>query len=250
MFGSMTFDHVGADTYAEARRYYDTAKPWRGETDEGDERPLKGRRYRNTGVRLKADDSVAFRLHRTDVVTYHPDGKITLNCYSSVTTSAFMSAHTPSGIYPSLTGHHVSVRGKYYRAGHMDRVVVNPDGTAAATNLWRRYDVDRKASNALRKEWNLTKAYAVIRAAKVLGVESTWPPVRSWDEVDLRAILKDRSRWSELTREGMHAKLDKFSEMLIRDSGGLVAREPRYHLDSHKEVMSYRRACAKWGTPY
>lgn len=44
--------------------------------------------------------SYAVRLHRTNVVTYHPDGSIVLDSggWQTVTTKARMNAHTPPAV--------------------------------------------------------------------------------------------------------------------------------------------------------
>ncbi len=78
---------------------WQATKPWRGSSPH-DPRPLdNSRRKYHTTIHLRPDQSIALRLHRTDVVVYHADGTITLTPYASMSTDAFVNQLTPGGIY-------------------------------------------------------------------------------------------------------------------------------------------------------
>lgn len=87
--------------YSDAKQYWSRIKPWRGAGDMN-ARPIAGRNKKHMIMRMTNDESIAFRLHGTDVVVYHPDGTITLNAYPSVSTDMFARSLTPSGISTSF----------------------------------------------------------------------------------------------------------------------------------------------------
>lgn len=88
-------------SYAEALDYY-ISQPLRTSHDDVTDKAisLSIKRKKHIGMHLTPDKSVAMRLHHTDVVTYHPDGTVTLNSggYNTMSTSAFGSACAPHGV--------------------------------------------------------------------------------------------------------------------------------------------------------
>ena len=62
------------------------------------EAPLGHSRSQVTGIRLLGDGSIACRLYRTDVVTWHPDNSVTVATFPTVTTAAFANALLPTGL--------------------------------------------------------------------------------------------------------------------------------------------------------
>lgn len=84
-------------SYADARAHFDSTKPYRDESDQAP-RPIGVRAHRNKQMRLLDDESVAFRLYRTDCVIYHPDGQVTIEGYSSMSTTAFVNCLGPSNV--------------------------------------------------------------------------------------------------------------------------------------------------------
>ena len=53
----------------------------------------------NTYLERRANSDIAVKLHRTDVLTYHADGSVTLNSggWQTYTTKARMNAYLPYG---------------------------------------------------------------------------------------------------------------------------------------------------------
>lgn len=105
-FSINTHDLPKIRDYAEAKRQWEKTEPWRGSTDEHDERPLAGRILRNKTIRLTNNGSIALRLHDTDVVIYHQDGSITLNAYESVSTDLFANCLLPNSVSVSFNNVH------------------------------------------------------------------------------------------------------------------------------------------------
>ena len=75
--------------YAAALRHHDDIKPVRGSNT----RPIAERTKQHFNIR-KHGDAIIVRLHRTDIITYTPDNRVTLNVggYNSISTRAAIRA--------------------------------------------------------------------------------------------------------------------------------------------------------------
>lgn len=89
------------DSYAEARKHFDSTKPWRSKYNPDNERPIGIRQVKLSGGRFKkamrelGDGSIAFRLHYTDCVIWHPDGRVTVEGYATQMTNDFIGMLSP-----------------------------------------------------------------------------------------------------------------------------------------------------------
>lgn len=181
------------DNYNSALRAYNNVKPIRG-TD-GIERPFDDRQAKHKMFRKLADGSIAYRLYRTDVVTYHPNGDVTLRLYDSQSTAACMRCIMP--INTDVTLHRgrmfVALRcaqgyalndWKYYRGSvvkltrmtALDNPVLpvqyklaNPDDVERHTT--RR--VDRVKSAEVRKQ--IEPFMSWLRTIQALSVDGVLP---------------------------------------------------------------------------
>ena len=167
--------------YSDAFNYWNRIKPWRGRGDTNI-RPLAGRNKNHMTIRKLNDDSIAMSLHGTDVVTYHPDGDVSLQAYGSISTDAFAHALTPDGITTAFNyalGYVVALdfdgqqemrllRGKHVRLRKNSRgwFAVNPDDFAP----FIKKSVDRKKANAAAKEYRLDDFVAWYNAATKMGL--------------------------------------------------------------------------------
>ena len=90
MYGRRTAsDHIPhLYNYLGASRHFDEVPTIRGK----DIKPIGHRRYTYMTIRKDPDESIACRLYQTDVVTFHKDGRIVINCggYATQTTSQFI----------------------------------------------------------------------------------------------------------------------------------------------------------------
>lgn len=87
--------------YDAALRFWEKAKPWRDGPYEY--RPLgDSRRMKHFVIRQKANGDVACRYHSTDVVTFHPDGTLTVKPWNSLSTDIFARRMLPCGISTSF----------------------------------------------------------------------------------------------------------------------------------------------------
>ena len=258
MYTGMSLTWDNCDSYADALKYWTKTKPWRGETEETDERPLKHRRYRNTGVRKRPDGAILFRLHSTDVVTFWPDNSVTVHVYNSVTTAEFINKIGPSWMTASFSSRGTSglleIRSRIYPADSGDRVTIQADRTVTGVDSWRRYVVNRKRSNAVRKDYRLREMRMFVEAALALkpGVrdgEPSHPVFDHWHRVDadVRDFARCENLWSQLLHLSQPLSwLNDLEKVLIRRHA-LDKSEPVEWLSGWREVETYRRAARQWG---
>lgn len=247
MFGYMSKFNTSVADYKSAKAYLDAMKPWRGETDTYDERPLKHRRARHLGVRIDREGVIRFRLHRTDVVQFYPDGSILLDVFSSLTTDTFANAVLDIDIRCSFTSGFVVVDRLAYRA--IDKVLILPDRTVVPTKKWSRYIVDRKRFNRAAKERlpELAEAVAWFNAAYAMdALSADYDPGMFYRRHSLALRmerLKDRANWKCLTPETLaYLREDFTQEYALVETDPVAGIKPR-------EIDRYRNAWRKWGEP-
>jgi hypothetical protein len=137
--------------YSDAFALWRDAKRWRGQDNPRKLNPYSSRRV--VSVRKDPDDSIAFRLYETDVVTYHPDNSLTIEPYSSMTTTRFARAYSPSWLstwFGSPLGALVCVEDRYYQTDYQAITFVCTEGVWAP-RAPRPFDVpyvDRTAGRA------------------------------------------------------------------------------------------------------
>lgn len=245
MFGSAEIVYALLNSYADALNYYNAMEPWRGETADGAERPLRNRRRRSTGVRKLDDGSIAFRLHRTDVVTFHPDNTIVLRIYESMTTAQFITAHCPMHITAFLSRRgpgYICVGDNFYRACDGDVLTIRGNEVTGASP-WRWPRLDRKAANAFRREAGIDRVRRWLHAAQAMGFnvfERKWAHVNELDR-----IIADSARWPELLNLGGLKAVERYERAYLRDHCLIVTERPC--LRSWREVYACRAALRKWG---
>lgn len=83
----------------------------------------------NTTIRRQGGDIIV-RYYETDIVTYHPDGRITLRDggWSTATTIKRLHALTPAGVRVRREAIRDTCEGRSYICGHVTAVRVPGDG--------------------------------------------------------------------------------------------------------------------------
>lgn len=221
-YGSTT-DHVPCvHSYADALLYWENSKPWKDSKGEHDERPMGHRRKRHMTVRKNRAGDIVFRLYATDVVTYHADGSLSLDPYSSSLTNRVVNDLTPPGIHPFYTfgrgcALHVGERAYLIGEGaHLVRVdgtwEMSPD---VRTQPFRKVVVDRKVARELLKETNYSDFRAWLMAVRALARTEPEGKVTEWGrrrrfhgldgitratQVRMLAQLADKEAWLDLAR--------------------------------------------------
>lgn len=90
----------GCDSYTTARHSLAVAvEKSNGKRIHGDAIPLAAHSKSVTSVRQRPDESIAFRLYDTDVVTWHPDDSVTIRNFGTNTTTDFAYRFLPRGFY-------------------------------------------------------------------------------------------------------------------------------------------------------
>ncbi len=113
----------------------------------------------NTHLNVRKDGSFGIRLHSTDVVILHADGRVELDSggWKTVTTKARINEYTNARVY--------SEKGVWFAFGvpYEDGITMNPDGTVTGEGE------DPKAQQKLRnRARDYAKAYTVaLRAGEV-----------------------------------------------------------------------------------
>lgn len=95
-------DAAPVASYADAQRVLEAASrtpTGKRRTAKPDGFPLGGHSKSVCWVREDDDQSIAFMLYSTDVVTWYPDNSVVIDNYGTVTTSGFASRFLPRGIY-------------------------------------------------------------------------------------------------------------------------------------------------------
>jgi hypothetical protein len=167
--------------YAEALARWVRAPTWRKRPD--NMRILTRRRHRSKMIVKNADDSVSFRFHDTDVVTYRPDGDVIVEPYASVTTDRFASCYLP--LYITAKFHQRAlaihqrgvglrwIESRYYQA--VDTMHLKPSDGEYAWDVvepkpWTRKVPDPQKARAARETWGYSRFRDVFQMrATLLG---------------------------------------------------------------------------------
>lgn len=106
----------------------------------------------NTYMQRRENGTIAIRLHSTDVVTFHPDGRVTLDAggWRTVTTKQRMNLFAPAGVRISQDRGLWTVQvggwenGVSY--GYADGITIHPDGTVSGATADPRTELKLRAS--------------------------------------------------------------------------------------------------------
>lgn len=266
---------------------YEAIKPWRHQKyNELYEKPLdRNRSKRHFGIRPIFDRSVpdtpvvayACRLHNTDVVIFHRDGRITLDAsYQSMSTNAFARVLTPSGLHMhndtviiSGPGDEYAHYGRWFKISHTEnfsRVVVEPitdhAEAKACGQYWRIVSgtedftwgvVDRKRANAAYKAHGLPDFIAWARGLVAMNV--VIPATPQYDPGKQLMTLADRSRWTELLAyrplhttlaEHVETIIDALRRRIVRLTEGCLVDQSCAYVAGYKEYALVKARECRW----
>ena len=135
------------------------------------EYPLGGHHKSVTWVRELSDGSIAFKLYDTDVVTWHPDGSVSLDNFGTVTTTSFASRFLPRGIH---LRHET-------RGGGDNGITFNaPDGR---TMICQGYSTLRPVDGGWWPDEEILPEFALVSLGKADLPELPWGDFTTWLEV-------------------------------------------------------------------
>lgn len=234
------------DNYKQALDLFERTTPWR---NGGEDHPLPNKRVRHMGVRKLPDGSIAFRFHRTDVVTWRPDETYTLVPYQSQSTCDFASAFLPYGHNLCKTG---AVLGIYERTGpsvyypveYDSNVHVNPTlkaPTHKLNSIFVKQRVNQKAAKAARDKTRYAEFaewYKLMMAMRnnmpIMHGEFTYNVTSH----DILNALADESRWHDLMTSGYFCSdiLGDIRDAIYRDNH---YSNPVYYYETAETLDTY-----------
>jgi hypothetical protein len=88
-------DFPSIGTYDAALEHFKSVEPYKGD----DLKPMGSRRTRTKTMRQGREGEIIFRLYSHDCVTYHKDGRVTINPYDTVSTRSFIYQLLPVGLH-------------------------------------------------------------------------------------------------------------------------------------------------------
>lgn len=111
--------------YKEASDWEAAVKPVRG--DKNNTKPLGPRNKKHINIRRAENGDIIIRLYHTDVITYKPNGEITLDHggYKTQSTASLMMAVLPWGVRPHLYHGAMWMRGEYVEVGENNNSVTH-----------------------------------------------------------------------------------------------------------------------------
>lgn len=198
-------------SYAAARAHFDSVKPYRGESDDAP-RPIGVRSHRNKQMRLLDDGSVAFRLYRTDCVIWHPDDQITVEGYSSMSTTAFVNCLTP----------YVTIRHRQgsWRVGGP----VLELWTGNSSDYWLRSD-NGHVTNPMQRNPDYGKGTLVVNCDSPVRLhycDGRWVPVDVTDLYPFEVPTIDRKLALKASRAYRLPEFEAWLRMITVCAGELV----------------------------
>lgn len=208
--------------YSEALKRYEKTDPWRNASDPTI-RPLESRRKHHVTIRKLNDGSIACRLYRTDVVTYHPDDSITIQPYNSNSTNSFANALLPAPLavnFTSSAGWLICLGQRddngidLYNCFDGDSIRIRPTETSiwqacegpSAFKPFTKYLVNRQRAKALLGEYQWTafthfnQAYQAMRSEH--GRDNKHYGYIAPHQI--KDMFKDRAMWPRLSNEFGH----------------------------------------------
>lgn len=190
--------------YESAAKWYDNTPPIRGNGVNAGLRPLGHRNKMQFQILKLSDDSIACRCWRTDVVTFHPDGVVSIksDAWVSQTTAHFI--RDVLGIGASVADNDIVLHmgDGAYRLKDGMKIKRNDSGRWVVVDAAPHevYHIDRKRMSELRKQVEPFRAFLIgmiklreghfekdelDEALKTLGTDrfSNWSlEVRPWRE--------------------------------------------------------------------
>ena len=179
MFGHHTTNFGRCQDYASAKALLRKAQnhpEWKTKTREAEQYgfSLRTKTKDSTTWVREENGAVIFRLHDTDVVTYHEDGRCEIENWGSVLTSSFFNAYGPRCVFLNVSdssiGYLASQREKRFDGDwrtQQYRVCGNGSVFRQHGDFWLPDEdtmpeivvpagIDRRAAREIRKQYNFT----------------------------------------------------------------------------------------------
>lgn len=228
-------------SYAEAVALFEKAVPWR---NGGEDRPLPGKRNRNTGVRMDGDD-VVFRYHYTDVIRWKPNGAYEINTggHSSRSTCEFANHFMPNRHWLMRETAHLGIEGTIYAVAGQ-RINVSKTGVVSGSGLGRfeKTHINRKNAKELLTALGFYKYVAWHKLMHPM-VQDTMPDRwrRPWvSEYDVAPMLHNEETWHTLMVSAA-GEPPILRELLYRQHGEAYGVFDRTYYDGVETTTNMQR---------
>lgn len=194
----MAFSYDGRNlprltNYAAALRFWERADKWR---DYENDRVLDSKRKKYVTIRKLRDESIACRLHNTDVVTFHPDNTMTVVPWRSVSTDAFFNS--------LCSGHHlwswfniglILVNDKYYRAVDRLKIRCDPVQLLSEPPPFKITTINRKVATEVRKQYRYNEFAAWVKMMAQIEEPGTFLGATQLSYESIFEAIRNQETW-------------------------------------------------------
>ena len=265
---SASFKHLNIHSYEQAHDKWASITPIRGRRD--DVRPLFRRSNDNAIVHKTRNDSIAFRLYSTDVVTFNTDGTVDIEPYASRSTCNFawavLRGHTVRPLWTDrrhpVPNHVTEVAGKVYHTP--DFVTVQWDKDAYGWSYVagaQSFDVptlNMSLTGQARKDSQYDQFSLWIKTQLRLGIDprlgDSWRTAPyDWSTREVSQYLAvGPDGWSELTRRmsrrtSIEAELSSLRLAVYKWAGYCLDEVEVPYFNSQAEMTSAFGKMRKYG---
>jgi len=259
MFGGLDTNGLPRiECYADALRRWERTPKIRGHAYCAP-RPLGRRSQRTKWLVRHGDEAFSCRLHNTDVMTFHKDGRLVVNPWESKTTNDFFNAIVPGAVHaaftcplgamlwvgswrsPDLRGYLIGTTITVHRVD--GAWVLHPD--SVPPRPIENYNAEQKQMRAAAKASGFSDFLAWVKASAAMGRVQVfdYSYYRQLDDRTVQEMLGDPAQWEELFRLAgpTHTEaLTRIRTSVYRAYGGCVRVESLPHLTDHKQVTAIR----------
>lgn len=253
-FGLDTRNIKGIGSHAQAQAYFEATKPWRGR-DAG-KRPLdKNRRKHHCAIQKinngyqKINNGYACVLYETPLVTFHHTGTVTVRCYPSKSSMAFIWAVLRIPVHMAHpVGYAIELGGKIYQVRGSEISIRHNPTTGAwepidlnQTTAWTELRVDAKRRNKIRQSIGYDDFAAWWRAARALRPVERYYHAGRIDMLHL--VAQGRSVWVEQRLHETPVALAVLDQQIRSQS--IVEGTQHPYLIGWREVNRLRRQATR-----
>lgn len=251
----MAFSYDGRNlpritNYTLASDVLDRAPRWKNQTGDYDERALDTKRKKHVTIRKLRDNSIACRLHNTDVITFHPDNTMTVKPWSSISTDEFFNSLIGAnhGILAWFNTGLIRVQDKFYIAYDELKIDCASGRLLSEPRPFRISTINRKKSGEVRKLYSYQDFATWV---KMMAAMNEIPPRqnRMWVALhDVCSMMQDRNDWPALMLTTDYPPRVDVIGTLNRVREGIYDKHPevydvkvRPHLATWQEVRQWKR---------
>jgi len=245
-------------SYEQARNIFNNTKPVRGRAEEV--RPLGDRRDADTYRVRKNGDAVELVLYKTPVITFTPDGEVSLfvDGYNSVSTHQFIGWVLGISVHGARRTTVLTINGEKFTLADKDKLrmrlgaddkwqVLNPTqqwgwklNRKEVTNVRAKYGefykylkgfVSLRTEERQQHRWHPTKNYVTVPLDEFKSVFGGTNPIRNYDYKDNRG--RQKMDWTLVKREQYEASAKAFEQLIRPDQP-----EEDKHMNFYKAALA------------